>query len=270
MKKEQILDLMNTVPPDLIEEADIQPPAKHRIPKALRAGLIAACLCLALLGTAFAANPEAVAAFINRLTVTVTSTEDETSYTVAGNSMTKYPLSAFSPALLAASEGRDIAAAVVTLDFDTWDEVQTFLGKGIPCVWPASEDDSNRRFTVYLFHTELEALWGVDIIITHTTDVVHSDIEIQIRTECWLGDDARAGASDPEGTFTYLENYPMANGSTAEIIRYTGPEKYPHANCEGYFMKDGILYRITTYAAVPTAEDAESRLHTILDSFPAN
>lgn len=268
MKEKQILDLMSTIPPDLIEEADIQHPAKRRIPKVLRAGLIAACLCLALLGTAFAANPEAVAAFIDRLTVTVTSTGDETGYTVDGGSMTKYPLSAFSPALLAASEGRD--TAVVTLNFDTWDEVRAFLGKDIPCVWPAGEDDASRRFTVYLFHTELEALWGVDIIVTHTTDVVHSEIEIQIRTEHWQGNNAHAGLGSPEGGFTHLESYPMANGSTAEVIQYTGPEKYPHANCEGYFMQDGILYRITTYATNPTAGDAESNLHTILDSFPAN
>ena len=268
MKKEQILDLMNTVPPDLIEEAGIPAPAKRPIPKALRSGLIAACLCLALLGTAFAANPEAVAALINRLTVAVTSTEGETGYTVDGGSMTKYPLSAFSPALLAASEGRD--TAVVTLNFDTWDEVRAFLGEDIPCVWPAGEDDSDRRFTVYLFHTELEALWGVDVIVTHATDVVHSEIEIQIRTEYWTGDNAHFGLGSPDGDFAHLESYPMANGSTAEVIQYTGPEKYPHANCEGYFMQNGILYRITTYATNPTAGDAESRIHTILDSFPDN
>ena len=268
MKKEQILDLMNTVPPDLIEEAGIQSPVKRPIPKALRTGLIAACLCLALLGTAFAANPEAVAAFIDRLTVTITSNGNETGYTVDGGSMTKYPLSAFSPALLAASEGRE--APVVILDFDTWDEVRAFLGENIPWVRPAGEDDSSRRFTVYLFHTELEALWGVDIIVTHTTDVVHSEIKIQIRTEFWPGDNAHAGLGSPEGDLAHLESYPMANGSTAEVIRYTGPEKYPHANCEGYFMKDGILYNVTAYATVPTAGDAESRLHTILDSFPAN
>ena len=268
MKKEQILDLMNTVPLDLIEEAGAQAPAKRRIPKPLRAGLIAACLCLALLGTAFAANPEAVAAFIGRLTVTVTSAGDETGYTVDGGSMTKYPLSAFSPALLAASENRD--AAVVTLGFDTWDEVQAFLGEDVPCAWPASEADSGRRFTVYLFHTELDTLWGVDIIVTHTTDVVHSEIEIQIRTECWTGDNIQVGVGSPEGDFAHLESYSMANGSTAEIILYTGPEKWPHANCEGYFMQNGILYNITAFATNSTVGDAESRLHTILDSFPAN
>ena len=154
-------------------------------------------------------------------------------------------------------------------DFGTWNEVQAFLGKGIPFVRPAGEDDSDRRFAVYLFHTELEALWGVDVIVTHTTDVVHSEIEIQIRTEHWQGDNAHAGLDSPEGDFAHLESYPMANGSTAEIIQYTGPEKYPHSNCEGYFMQDGILYHITTYATNSTAGDAESRLQAILDSFPA-
>ena len=262
MKKEQILDLMNTVPPDLIEEAGIQTPAKRRVTKKLRTGLIAACLCLALLGTVFAANLEAVAAFIDRLTVTVTSPEEDPGYTVSGGSITKYPLSAFSTALLATSGGQGA--------FDTWDEVQAFLGEGIPFVWPASEDDSDRRFLVYLFYTELDALWGVEIIVTHTTDVVHSEIEIQIRTENWPGDATHIGVASPEGNLTHLESYPMANGSTAEIIRYTGPENFPHANCEGYFMQDGILYHITTFATNPTVGDAESRLHTILDSFPAN
>ena len=71
MKKEQALNLMNTLGPDLIEEADIPLPDKRRLPKAVRTGLIAACLCLALLGTAFAANPEAMATLIQRLTVQV-------------------------------------------------------------------------------------------------------------------------------------------------------------------------------------------------------
>lgn len=35
-------------------------PAKRRIPKTLRAGLTAACLCLALLGTAFTVNKDGI------------------------------------------------------------------------------------------------------------------------------------------------------------------------------------------------------------------
>ncbi len=52
MKKEQVLDLMNNLPADLVEEADVERPAKRRRPNIIRAGLIAACLCAALLGTA--------------------------------------------------------------------------------------------------------------------------------------------------------------------------------------------------------------------------
>ena len=51
MKKEQIFELMNAVPPDLVEEADIQAPVKRRFSKGVRGALIAACLCLALVGT---------------------------------------------------------------------------------------------------------------------------------------------------------------------------------------------------------------------------
>lgn len=51
MKKEQAFELMNAIPPDLVEEADVQAPARRPLPKAVRAGLIAACLCLAFVGT---------------------------------------------------------------------------------------------------------------------------------------------------------------------------------------------------------------------------
>ncbi len=268
MKKEQVLDLMNTIGPDLIEEAGREAPARRRFPKAVRAGLIAACLCLALLGTAFAAGPEAVAALIERLAIHITSAEQGAGYTVDGGPMIKYPLSAFSPDLLSASESRESPAAPVSLSFNTWDEVKAFLGKDIPCAWPNDVEDDGYRFQVLLFHTEYAVLWGVDIYCTRTTDVVLSEIDIRIRTEYWQGDDARAGVGGADGAFTQMESYPMPNGATAEIVQYTGPEDFPHANCKGYFMRDGILYEITAFATVPTAEDAITRLHTILDSFP--
>ena len=57
MNKEQVLNLMNAIEPDLIEEADLPIAAKRRMPRFARTGLIAACVCLALVGSAFAANP---------------------------------------------------------------------------------------------------------------------------------------------------------------------------------------------------------------------
>lgn len=55
MKKEQVLELMSALDPGLVEEAALQAPAGRRIPRLARAGLIAACLCLVLVGTGAAA-----------------------------------------------------------------------------------------------------------------------------------------------------------------------------------------------------------------------
>lgn len=258
------LEVMGHIDPALVEEIALSGPQKRRRPR-LRAAVLAACLCLALVGTGFAANPEAVAALVQRLTVHIFPQTEEPGYDIAGSVMTKYPLSAFSDELLAASEVR--TTAVEMLEFASWNEVREFVGRDIPCVWPEGQGDEDRRFLVYLFHTEYDVLWGVDICVTHTTDYVLSDIRIQIRTENWPGEEASAGLHDVDGSYTHLESYSMPNGAVAELIQYAGSEKYPHANCRGYFMKDGILYEVITYGNVPAAEDTQPRLKAVLDSF---
>lgn len=275
MKKEDVLNLMTNLPPDLIEEADLDAPAKRRLPKLARTGLIAACLCLALLGTAFAANPESVAQFIDRLTVHIFPDEKAPGYSVTGGAMTKYPLNAFSPALLAASENRD-GPVVFDLHFDTWGEVQAFLGEDIPCVWP--EDWDTDWFQVVLFHTESEVLWGIDI---YSTDLSRqAQIQMKIRTELWQGENASSSMGTlPGGGITQLDSYPMANGATAELIQVTDPETvyadgtptgFHSQRCAGYFMQDGILYTVTAFYPIPPQESTEAQLKTVLDSFPAN
>lgn len=263
---------MNAIEPDLIEEADLQSPVKRRMPRAARAGLIAACLCLALLGTAAAANPEAVATLINRLTVSIHSSPERPGYSVAGGPMTKYPLSAFSPALLAASEGRD--GPVVSLTFDTWDEVRAFLGEDVPCVWP-EEWDTN-WFQVLLFHTETDVLWGIDI---YSVDISRqAQVYAEIRTELWTGENASGGLGALDGSsITQLPSYSMPNGAVAELVQVIDPETvyqdgtptgFRPQQCDGYFMRDGILYEVTAHSPVPPQEDVQSQLKTVLDSFP--
>lgn len=273
MKKEDVFNLMTDLPADLIEEADFDAPAKRRLPKLARAGLIAACLCFALLGTAFAANPEAVAQFIDRLTVRIFSEEKEPGYSVTTGTMTIYPLSAFSPALLAVSENRD--GPVASLTFDAWDEVQAFLGKDIPCIWP--EDWDADRFQVLLFHTESETLWGIGI---YSTDLSRqAEIQMTIRTEGYRGGNFTSSIGTlPGGDIAQLISYPMANGATAELIRVTDPETvyadgtptgFHSQHCAGYFMQNGILYVVTAFSPVLPQQTAEAQLKTVLDSFPA-
>lgn len=274
MKKEEVLNLMDAIPPDIIEEADLQSPAKRRMPKLIRTGLTAACLCLALLGTAFAANPEAMAALIDRLTVSMDSPIDGPGYSVTGGPMTKYPLSAFSSGLIAASESRSGPCVGVNLMFDTWDEVQAFLGENIPCVWP--EDWDTDWFQVILFHTETDVLWGIDI---YSVDISRqTDIYIEIRTELWRNENAYIGRGTLDGgSITQLPSYPMPNGFVAELVQVTDPETVyldgtptgiRPQHCFGYFMRDGILYTVTAYSPVLPQESIEAQLKTILDSFP--
>lgn len=268
MKKEQILELMNALPPDLVEEADVQAPAKRRLPKGVRGALIAACLCLALVGSAFAVNPEAVAALIDRLSVNLSSTEEFTSYSIEGE-MVKYPLSDFSMTLNAASEGREVPAVPVHLVFNTWDEVRAFLGEDVPCVWPTDWDTDH--FQVVLFHTELEKLWGIQIC---SVDLGRqAEVNVDIYTEHWLHRDGIiAGLYDhPENSIEHLDQYDMANGSAAEIIVRTETAETDHigqCSAYGFFMKSGILYQVEAFGNVNTRDETTARLRGILDLFP--
>mgnify|MGYP006906607712 CR=1 FL=1 len=273
MKKEDVLNLMSAMEPDLIEQADVSAPARRPLPGGLRGGLIAACLCLALLGTAFAAaNPEAVAALVERLSVQIFSSQADPGYSVTGGSMTKYPLSAFSPALNAASEGRD--GPVVSLTFDTWEEVQAFLGEDIPCAWP--QDWNTEWFQVLLFHTGSEVLWGVDVF---STDISRqATVHMEVRTELWASENASGGLGTVNGSsITQLPSYAMPNGAMAELVQITSPETvyqdgtptgHRPQQCDGYFMRNGILYDVTAHSPVPPQESVEAQLKTVLDSFP--
>lgn len=261
------LEIMGYVDPALVEEVDpVSPRRRRRRAPRLRTAVLAACVCLALVvGTAFAANPEAVAELVQRLSVRIFSRAGDPAYEISGSAMVKYPLSAFSPALRAASESRQ--SPVVLLQFDSWEEVRDFVGRDIPCVWPENQEDQDRRFDVYLFHTGQDTLWGVDICVTHDPDNVLSEIELRIRTEFWQGEEASDNLYGVEGSFTQLESYPMANGAVAELVQYTGTEEHPHANCSGYFMANGILYRVTAFGNTATTEDAQARLRALLDDF---
>lgn len=235
---------------------------KRRIPAA---ALVAAILVIALAGTA-------LAGVFDYLNLQVFSNAEDSGYTVTGSPMTKYPLSAFSPALLEASEARN-GLAVVDILFDTWAEVREFVGLDIPCVWPDIRGDWTESYRVYLFHTgpdpESEHLWGVAITGTQRADCILSEIIVQIRTEYWQGDNAEITMRDSgtDGIFSQLDRYLMANGTTAEVVQYAGSEEYPHAFCEGYFMRNGILYDVASYGTASTLEETISRLYAILDAY---
>lgn len=287
MKKEQALELMNAIPPDLIEEADLQAPARQPMPKIVRTGLIAACLCLALLGTAFAANPEAVAALMERLNVQVISDQEYYGADICtiGGQVTAFPLSDFSPALNEDSENRGVHA-VVQKEFDTWDETRAYLGENIPCIWPNDGKNWEARYCIDMFHTQryigtshtqFEQLWGIEVYSTNLE--LQAEVTFNIYTEHWPYPNGTDNVVPLNGlhismdSVEQLESYSMANGLTAEILVDTeaaesAGENPPHCNAIGYFMRSGIFYRVETLGVSSNREETVARLYSILDTFP--
>ena len=111
------------------EEPD-QPRARVR---PLRTGLIAACLCLALVGTAFAAT-----AVVQRLTA---QTGEEEAW---GNEYVRYdvygepaihPLEDFSQELQDDFAAWNHPSLLFHQKFDSWEKVTDYLGDKIPAVW---------------------------------------------------------------------------------------------------------------------------------------
>lgn len=278
MKKEQVLNLMDTVGPDLIEEADIQTPARRRFPKAVRAGLIAACLCLALLGTAFAANPEAVANFIHRFTpvqAETRTTEDGVNGYYVRYEPTGYSIDSFSPALLAAGEGRE--SNFVELKFDTWSEVRAFIGEDIPCFLPDAISDRDGQFQVSLSY-DRDKLIRVSVFTFGTAPWA----QLHIDTEYYSGDATGTtgwgmvveSESGDSAQVELLDPYSMTNGCQAEIALFTlpaGPDEDPdtvnNTFCYGTFVQDGIQYTVITAGFRYPEEELLAPLYAALDSF---
>lgn len=130
MKNEQVLELMNTIPLGFIEEADLQAPAKRRLPRITRTGLIAACLCLALIGTAAAGVASGWIKISDLTTIHALrpdgSSVSLTEITTVSSGYAYIPWESFS------QQSHDFVDSCLCLPqykgFNSWDEVEEFLG----------------------------------------------------------------------------------------------------------------------------------------------
>lgn len=255
MDQEHVHEVMNHIDPALIEAMDAG--KKGRIPRMLRTGLIAACVCLALVGTAFAAG----AAY--RLMVQVFHSEDYTGYTLSGD-VTAYPLDEFSPALLEASETWE-GQTLVQQDFSTWEETQAFLGSSIPCAWPDGIDwDGSFHVTLY---QEEETRQLVGVAVYSVTG--HASITLRIYVDEFSMENGPIYSllDNPAKEIEQLDSYPMLNGAVAKIILDHGTAESSRCTAAGYFVKAGILYEVSTYSSAEAQSEALSQLRDILDSF---
>lgn len=278
MNKEQVLELMNAIPPDLLEEAGVQAPARRPLPRLVRTGLIAACLCAAVVGTAFAAaNPEAVANLIRRFapvqSETVTMPDGAQGHHITFEPA-GYPMERFSFALLAAGEGREDWDVI--LEFDTWEETRAFIGEDIPCVMPDFATDQGEHFRVDLSYDSQDRLTYVGVGTYGSVPAV----ELTIMTEHCRGDARglwhRVMTGGPDTKVELLAPYQMANGCQAQITLLTDPLPVPDSadvtavtHCSASFICDGILYNVFTGGDSRwSREELLAPLYEALDSFP--
>lgn len=275
-KEESILEIMGYIDPILIEQADVGQKKKTFWP--VRVALIAVAACLTLIGTAFAVNS------IFGLTAKIVPEESGTVYEVNWG-ITKFPLDSFSDSLLQTSEERG-TLPVVSKQFNTWPDTQNFLGSSILYAWPEIKG-WNSSYDVYLYHTEFDCLWGVRV---ESIDIgLQASISMELYTENYWQDGPitnRWGFTD-ESTLERLDLYLMTNGLTAEILKVTDP--LPNIDADdamavdpsvgqsetknsttyiGSFVKDGILYTVSTFGGlVETDEEKLDLLWELLDSF---
>ena len=121
MKKEHIMDAMDYIDPSLVAAADAPAPRRGKV-RRLRPALVAACLCAALVGTAFAVQQFAVRVDLNG--TEMTGYGDYGNYTVSGG-IGYYPADSFS------QEARELAVREAARSFHTWDELEQFIGRNL-------------------------------------------------------------------------------------------------------------------------------------------
>lgn len=218
MKKEQILELMNALPPDLVEEADIQTPVKRRFSKGVRGALIAACLCLALVGTAAAIRFSGVG---------IVKGEDGTIYLQGG--MAYYPHDDLSDQLKELEGMRETKNGRFIRRFGSWEELESFIGFDLmenPVLDASPATNFSHTFDgvngKYLVITG-PAL--TNILIYGSYEVGDTDITVQAelftdrkadQSEDW--DERFYGFRYPEGTKMEQGVYTAPSGLAAQLL----------------------------------------------------
>ncbi len=257
-----------------------QPRARVR---PLRTVLIAAAMCFALVGTAFAAA-------VYRLTVQIGESEawgnEYVTYDIYGESVL-HPLEDFSPAFQEDFADWSHPSLLFLQKFDSWEEVTAYLGDNIPLVWHGidslDKDEYPPEYRVQGYHEMYgdNKLQWVDVrdngilLIDGPSYRLGFHTEVRIYTPDYRGDSLIGeGWWKDSGEFQALDSYAMANGCTAEVI--VGTKTYEDLDgaatheYTGAFMKDGILYKVNMFVPIrcPLNEaQMEAQLHQILDSF---
>ena len=256
MKKEQVPDLMNAIPPDLIEEADLQAPARRRLPRPVRAGLIAACLCLALVGTVTAAK------FLG-----VRIQNDGNGDVWLSGGIAYYHYDSLSDEIKAIGDTNSI------IPLSTWQEVENLIGLNLmdnPVLdaSPATQfsltfDGVNGRFLVItspgLYQVRTYGCYEmgeVNITVESALYTDHMDVN-------W--DETFLGFSFSEETELDREFYTAPSGLETQLLKIDRAEGRRDTWLAAFSL-NGVPFVVRAHSDVSIA-DAHAALIQILDGF---
>ena len=255
MKQEQIMDAMNYIDPALVEAADCCGPEVRR-KKWRKPVLIAACLCLALAGTALAAELAGV-----RISWTGPDSEEwlkenDVAYTVE-NRLAYFPLDSFSAEITTLSS--EVQNKTVSWPFVSWDELEEYLGRNVldntvldeaargPDI--TFQGSRGKRTNILLMaHFNDQGLACITANSNHLIDGIQIGAGVQLYTELMQTPVEARGGQDPgivtanEGEeFSFAEVYTTPNGVEATITQKTDASRgiretyayYAHFNVNG-------------------------------------
>jgi len=236
-------------------------PKRHIRP--LRTALLAACVCLALLGSVFAG--QAIYGVVFR-------GGDQGHYQVSAGGLTAYATEDLGPQMV--QDIQNAAAADpcgdVRRPFRTWQEVEDYMGLSLaynPLLeqsselrYPTDENDLSKGYELYqgedlggkpLYRCNLDFwLWNGKLLNGDVSghsklDGVDVDLYVLFYGEADEAPTASFGfgsAYGGENDFR-AEDYAMKNGCQAQLVyRYTDADA--PASCDAYFVQNGMLYRL--------------------------
>ena len=273
--KERALEALGHIDPELIERMEVQ--KKRRLPRPLRAGLIAACVCLALVGTvgAVMVGFDFVGSF------------SQTGYTVYGE-LTRYPMSAFS------QEFQELTAdpGISDVECRSVSELEALLGIDLydnPVLDAADEQRSHRHILSRGADGTVEKIRMMNFYYfvpagRSRTELGNgepdSDLVDMVQVGLYTDLYTEYGQGELENDFYYpnrttpdamdREEYLTAQGLPVVILTFVSEDSEGdiRVSREAHFIYRGMRWCITCSPGRAGSQDqAEQTLKDILDAF---
>ena len=246
------------------------PGGARRLSRGVRTALIAACLCAAVVGTAFAVE------LIGQ--VSLTDHKDSASYSISAD-IALWPMDALGGQMLEDAKEEDGRQ----LSLNSWEEVEEYWG--VPLIrntlLPTPKEVS---VGLYKFQAlDPDALQWADATCGFIIDNASIIWQARIYTEAYRNTEANRNANDDSDIHLFgksasihdehiYSQYEMKNGAVAQIVQVVpGDIGTTVPGYNAYFVRDGVFYELWV-ARRPVDEtqpeaDYEQLLYDILDAF---